>query len=207
MNVDEFKEILVQQELERVVQDYIFAGIPYVFRSWTEGFNNLRSHICDNLGISSRENIEVVGSARVGFSLDPENFGIAFSDKSDIDIVVVDDNLFDKVWKILLKWNYPRRFRLAGTDNIWARHRMEDLYWGWFRPDKIRYEGLSFPDTLKPLRDISALWFNVFKSISNIQGFEGLEVSGRLYRTWDHVMLYHVDGLRKILESVKNKEV
>src|SRR4030042_6491735 len=105
MNVDEFKVILMQQEqeLEKVVQEHIFTGIPYVFRSWPEGFENLRSHLCDNLGISRRENVEVVGSARVGFSLDPGNFGIAFSATSDIDIVVVDDNLFDKVWKILLK--------------------------------------------------------------------------------------------------------
>ncbi len=207
MRVDEFIEILMQKELEKVVKECIFAGVPYVFRDWKEGFENLRSHICDNLGIGCRENVEVVGSARVGFSLDPDSFGRGFSEKSDIDIVVVDDNIFDEVWKILLKWNYPRRFRLAGTDYRWATKRMEDLYWGWLRPDKIRYEGLSFPETLIPLRDISTSWFNTFKSISQVKGFAGLNVSGRLYRTWDHVILYHVDGLRKILELIREKEV
>ena len=207
MNVDEFIEILMVEELEKVVQEYIFAGEPYIFRGWNEGLEKLRRHLGDNLGINCRKNIEVVGSARVGFSLDPDSFGRGFSEKSDIDIVIIDDKMFDEVWKILLKWNYPRRFRLGGSDNTWATKRMEDLYWGWFRPDKIRYEGLSFPESLKPLRDISTSWFNAFKSISQVQGFAGLEVSGRLYRTWEHVLLYHVDGLRKILELIKQKEV
>lgn len=207
MSVDEFIEILMAEELERVVQDCIFAGEPYIFRGWKEGFENLRRHLGNSLGISCRRNIEVVGSARVGFSLDPDSFGRGFSEKSDIDIVIIDDKMFDKVWNILLKWNYPRRFRLAGIDNTWATRRMEDLYWGWFRPDRIRYDGLSFPESLKPLRNISASWFNAFKSISQVQGFAGLEVSGRLYRTWEHALMYHVDGLRKILELIKQKEV
>jgi hypothetical protein len=207
MNAEEFKEILLEKELEKVVAEYIFTGVPYVFRDWKEGFETLRSHLCDNLGIRRKENVEVVGSARVGFCLDPDSFGRGFSEKSDIDVVVVDEKLFDEMWKILLNWNYPKRFRLIGNDHKWAKERMEDLYWGWFRPDKIRYAGLSFPDALKPLRDISALWFNAFKSISQVKGFASLEVSGRLYRTWEHVIMYHVDGLRKIRESVKQKEV
>ena len=202
LSVNEFKEILLHQELERVVEEHIFAGDPYVFLSRMEEFDNLLNHLCSTLGITHRENIKVVGSAKVGFSLNPDSFGRRFSEKSDIDIIIVDCNLFDKVWEILLKWNYPRRFRLIGNDKNWAKERMEDLYWGWFRPEKIRFSGLSFPETLKPLRDISTLWFSAFRSLSQVSGFTGLEVNGRLYRTWEHALLYHVDGLRKILESM-----
>lgn len=206
MNVEEFKKILLEKELEKVVAECIFTGIPYIFRDWKEGFDTLKSHLCGNLGIIRKENIEVVGSARLGFCLDPDSFGRRFSDNSDIDVVVVDERLFDKVWEILLKWNYPKRFKLVGNDHRWAKQRMEDLYWGWFRPDKIRYTGLSFPDALKPLRDISSSWFNAFKSISQVEGFASLEVSGRLYRTWNHVVMYHVDSLRKIKKSVIKEE-
>ena len=104
MNVEEFKEILMQRKLESVVKECMLNGVPYVFRNWEGGFDILRVHLCDNLGITSKDNIEVVGSARIGFCLDPDSFGRAFSDKSDIDVVVVDDKLFDEVWKILLKW-------------------------------------------------------------------------------------------------------
>lgn len=189
------------------MEQYIFAGEPYVFRKWPQGFEALRKHLCNALELSNYQNVIVIGSAKLGFSLSPDSFGRQFSDESDIDVMVIDERLFDLVWKTLLRWNYPRRHYLAGFDWRWAKDRKEELYWGWFRPDKIRFSGLSFPDTLKPLRDISTRWFTAFRSISRVSGFASWEISGRLYRSWEHALLYHVDGLRQIAETIKpNKE-
>jgi hypothetical protein len=80
-----------------------------------------------------------------------------------------------------------------------------ELYWGWFVPDRIRYGGLSFPDDLIPLRDLSARWFNAFQSLGTLREFAGRSVSGRLYRTWRHALLYHVEGLR-LLKTIADEE-
>jgi len=72
------------------------------------------------------------------------------------------------------------------------------LYWGWFLPDKIGYEGLSLPDVLVPIRDLSTTWFNAFRSLAQYPELAAREVSGRLYRTWDLAFLYHLDGLEKL---------
>jgi hypothetical protein len=115
---------------------------------------------------------------------------------------VVDERLFDTVWHTLLQWHYPRRLTLPREDWGWAKARRKDLYWGWFVPSQIRFNGLSLPAALKPLRDCSTLWFNTFRSLTNYPEFAKRDVNGRLYRTWEHVRLYHAEGLRQVREIV-----
>jgi hypothetical protein len=205
-SVDDFKDILLSKPLETVVQEYIFQRTPYVFRNRPEALKGLKQHLCSALEILD-QNIVVVGSAQTGFSLNPNNFPRQFSEESDIDILTVDEKLFDEVWMILLKWNYPRRLvkKPGKVEGDWVYSRRKDIYWGWFSPDEIHYEGLSFPEALKPLRDISTKWFNAFRSLSQYTQypeFAHRDVSGRLYRTWNHALLYHVEGLRQVKHTI-----
>ncbi len=203
-SVGDFKDALLSKPLGQVVQESIFAGLPYVFRDRPDSLDVLKQHLCQEIGLS-QENVIVVGSAKIGFSLNPDNFPRQFSNDSDIDVLAVDERLFDEVWTTLLKWNYPRRLvKLAKVDSEWVWSRRKDIYWGWFVPDQIRFEGISFPDALSPVRDLSTKWFNAFRGLSRFIEHPELasrEVSGRLYRTWDHALLYHEEGLR-LLKTV-----
>jgi hypothetical protein len=202
LTVDQFKETLLKSPLEVMAEQHIFTGMPYVFRDEPASNDLLVEHLCEAMGVSD-QNIVVVGSAKIGFSLNPDNFPREFSDTSDIDIVVVSEELFDRVWMILLEWHYPRRnMPLGRVEGGWMRSRRGDIYWGWLVPDEIHYEGLSFPHVLKPLRDISTKWFNTFQSLSLYPEFAAHRVSGRLYRTWDHAIRYHTDGLRQIRDAI-----
>jgi len=162
----------------------------------------LTDHLCGKMNVVAND-IAVVGSAKIGFSLSPDNFPRKFSSYSDVDVVVVSGPMFDEVWHTMLRWNYPRRFILSGADWEWSKHRRNDLYWGWFRPDAIRFEGLSFPDVLKPIRNVSTAWFNAFQSLSLISDFSSRKIEGRLYRTWEHALRYHADGLQQIKQITK----
>ena len=202
LTADQFKESLLKSPLGDVAEQHIFTGTPYVFRDEPASNNLLVGHLCNAIGVLEQDVI-IVGSAKVGFSLNPENFPRKFSDTSDIDVVVVSEELFDTVWMTLLRWHYPRRgVDLGGVEGGWARARRREIYWGWLVPNEIRYEGLSFPDALRPLRDISAKWFNTFQSLSLYPDFAARQVSGRLYRTWDHARRYHTDGLRRIRDRI-----
>ena len=202
LTVDQFKEVLTNSPLPVVAQKHIFGGLPYVFRDEPTSHDLLISYLSDTLEVLP-ENVVVVGSAKTGFSLHPERFPRGFSEVSDIDVIVVSQDLFDKVWMILLEWHYPRRnMELGRVEGGWMRSRRGDIYWGWLVPDRIHYEGLSFPAILKPLRDFSTKWFNTFQSLSLYPEFAAHEVSGRLYRTWDHALRYHTDGLRQIRERI-----
>ncbi len=165
----------------------------------------LVNHLRRALQVSA-DNVIVVGSAKIGFSLSPDTFPRAFSEQSDIDVLVVDERLFDSVWYTLLKWNYPRRAALFGEDWEWTKRRRNDLYWGWFVPNRIRFSGLSLPSFLKPVRDFSTLWFNTFRALTRYPEFAKRDVSGRLYRTWDHARLYHADGLRQLRDTLTQQQ-
>lgn len=163
----------------------------------------LTQHLSESIGLQE-QNVVVVGSAKVGFSLNPENFPRQFSEDSDIDVIVVSEDLFDRVWLTLLEWHYPRRLVSLGRfESEWAQVRRKEIYWGWLDPTEVRYEGISFPDILKPLPDISTNWFNAFRALSLHPEFAARTISGRLYRTWKHAFRYHLEGLRLIRERIR----
>jgi hypothetical protein len=109
VTVNEFKELLKNIPVPQIVEEYIFAGVPYAFRRNPTLMNVIVRHLTSRLPITA-ENIAIVGSAKLGFSLNPDGYFNPFSDESDIDVVVVNETLFDEIWSILLKWHYPRRY-------------------------------------------------------------------------------------------------
>jgi hypothetical protein len=203
--IAEFKFALLNRPVNEVLRDYVFSGDPYAFLEQPSALANLRAHVSKALRVDEK-NIVIVGSAQVGFSLSPDNFPRRFTDGSDIDVVVVDERLFDTVWHTLLQWHYPRRQNLPRGDWAWTTTRRKELYWGWFVPNRIQFDGLSLPSVLKPIRDCSTLWFNTFQSLTHYPEFSKREVNGRLYRTWEHVHLYHAEGLRQIREILRAQE-
>ncbi len=203
LTVEDFKTSLLNERLETVVREYVFAPQSYVFRAHPEQEARLLNLLGDGLKTNC-DDITIVGSAKIGFSLNPDNFPRSFSDESDIDVAVVNQALFDHIWRTILKWNYPRRLKLRGDERGWASDRRYDVYWGWFIPDRIRFEGLLFPEALKPLRDTSTAWFNTFRGLSQYAEFSGRDVSGRLYRSWDYALLYHMDGLRQLRGTLQS---
>jgi hypothetical protein len=202
---ESFAQLILYQPLEQVVRDHIFAGMPFAFRDRPQALHTLKAHLASRLRVSEA-NVIVVGSGRIGFSLSPDTFFRGFSADSDLDILVVDDRLFDVIWCTLLKWNYPSRGQLGGHDWEWAKGRREDIFWGRFMPHKIRFRGLSFPRTLAPVRNLCTAWFDAFGSLSRYSEhpeFATRHVSGYLYRTWDHALEYHVEGLRLIQAAIR----
>ena len=196
--VDQFKGLLVTESLERIVADHIFRGIPFVFRDHPESLNVLQQHLGIALELAPANTL-VVGSAKIGFSLNPDRFPRRFTAYSDIYVLVVDSRLFDTIWTTVLKWHYPRKGSpLGGQDAPWMRNMRKCIYWGAIMPHNIRYVGLSFPEVLKPIRDLSAAWFNAFQGLSVYPEFSARQVSGLLYRSWEHARLYQMEGLRRI---------
>lgn len=200
MDAEQFKVLLLSNPLAEVVEQHLLSGVPYVFRRRPKDEERLREHLAGKLGVPP-ESFTVVGSAKTGFSLSPDRFPRPFSSSSDIDVVCVSERLFDQAWETLLRWHYPRRHRLENRDWQWAKSRMVDVYWGWLAPTRINYDGVTLPTPLAPLRALSRLWFDAFQSLSRYPEFSSRKVTGRLYRDRAHVILYHEDGLRQILES------
>lgn len=210
--LEEFKQLLVDKTPEEIVEDVVFTRAPYVFRDEPSSMGTLRQHVVDRLQPYSDSISEsdccLVGSAQAGFSMAPDSFPNLFSLDSDIDVAIVNPELFDKIWLTILRWNYadPRRRRLVSPNSEWAQERREDIYWGWFRPDYMKWAGLWRLSQLTFLREIRTAWFNTFRELGLYSEFSGRDVHGRLYRSWEHALEYHVDGIKKIAKSLEKRE-
>jgi hypothetical protein len=185
----------------QVVRDHLLTGDPHVFSTTPSLYFDLKAFLASQLSVPP-EDVRIIGSAMMGYSLSPDSYGRAFLPSSDVDVVVVDSRWFDTIWDLLLDWRYPWHLRKwPPRDHEWAVARLEDFICGSCTPHRIRYRGLKGDHLIEPLRDISNKWFDTLKSLGNQPGLRGREYNGRLYRTWDHAIRYHVYGLREILRS------
>lgn len=199
-SAEEFATLVESHDLDAVVRDYFVSGVPWYFRNEDPGFADFCDHFARRLGIQT-DRLCVVGSARVGFAVSPDAYPRPFHSASDLDIAVVSEELFDAAWLALLKWGHPRRFTLPAGELEWMVDRQKEIFWGWLRPDVLHFKGLRFPQDLRPLRDVRAVWFDTFRSVGVT--FPGTdlarrEITGRLYRTWDHLIRYQAEGLRRL---------
>ena len=198
LTIQTFEDLLRTTEPELIVRDSLLTASPYVFQKEPDHSGLLKNLLASRLHVTV-DDIAVMGSALTGFSLNPNNYPRPLSDRSDIDVIVISQTMFDEAWGTVLKWHYPRRGQhLQDRDRIWMTERRREVYWGWFVPSRIKYRGITLPASLIPLRDLSARWFNAFQELGTRREFAARTVSGRLYRTWDHVVMYHANGLRRI---------
>lgn len=197
---NELTALLDAGALDDVVRDHFVTGMPWYFRDNEALHASFCEHFVDGLGIALTD-VCLVGSARTGFAVSPDAFPRPFHDSSDLDVAIVSPDLFDTAWLSLVTWGHPRRFTLPAGERQWMDDRQNDVFWGWLRPDQLRFKGLRFPRDLVPVRDMKSRWFGTFRSVG--AKFPGTdlatrEVSGRLYRSWDHLLRYQAEGLRRL---------
>jgi hypothetical protein len=122
-SLNEFKRCVRDESLDDLVKNQMFGGEPYVFRAQPESMGILRQHIASRLKVSE-DAITIVGSAKLGFSASPDTFARAFTQESDIDVIVVSSALFDSVWHSALEWSLPQRGeRVLQSDFRWRCKR------------------------------------------------------------------------------------
>jgi hypothetical protein len=201
MSPGEFRNLVATRSdaelLERCLREDL---IPYVFEPKPEAWTAFRAELCAELNMAEGD-IAIVGSARLGISLKPHNNLKAFSDKSDIDVVVVNADLFDQLWYALLRAAYPRP---PVTDKVggWLASRQKELYTGWLSPLEIRLDKRIFGLRAVPVLEFNMRWFNTFKKASKYPPRRHEDITGRLYRTWQHAELYHLQSLAALRSSL-----
>jgi hypothetical protein len=170
-----------------VVSDFILGLEPYAFRAHPEAYDKFRDELALRLGVGC-ETISLIGSARLGFSLNKARLLTPFSDQSDIDIVIVTSEMFDEAWIELL--SKQEKFSLAGDDE---RRRFkstrDNIFYGYFRPDR-------FPvDT-----ELSKAWFPKLATRFSSQIAQMHPIEAWLFKSWDHVHYFY----SRYIDSIQN---
>jgi hypothetical protein len=187
----EFLALLREGNHEQVVEEYLLHGLPFAFKDDAPTHGVLLAEISKELVIE-QDSINVIGSGRIGFSLAPEKFGNPFSAKSDLDVAIANADLFDQAWMDMLKVGRAY-FSLKPGIREWIKtHRQSLIFWGIVRPD-----------TLPGVVGISSKWFSTFKGLSRNRVFASRQVTGRLYRTRDHLLVHQMYSCSSIVASAR----
>jgi hypothetical protein len=180
---------------------------PFVFRDEPAVFEGFRAYIAGQFG-TVPSGVRIVGSASTGFALSPDKFPKVFHDLSDIDVAVVSQVVFDQAWDCLANWAHRGRYGYFNSRQwLWARQR--EVFLGWMSPSHHDLEGLMFRRQLGAIRQLRTQWFEVFRSLGEIFPGSALslrEVNGRLYRTEEHLIMYHAESLRRLRRALVARE-
>jgi hypothetical protein len=153
---DSFREELRRVESKLMVHKYIISGDSRTLPS--ESYYKLRVEIADWFGIHPNEVI-MVGSGKLGFSIDPSKMFHPFRRDSDYDIAILSSELFDFYWRKVFAYSQANLFWKERDDfNSY-------LVRGWVRPDLLPSNNFEYRRN----------WWAFFGSLS------GQEVFGRRF--------------------------
>ncbi len=81
---------------ESIVREFITHGSSVVLDGPT--YTRLREYAGQVLQVSPNQNVYLVGSAKLGFSIKPARRYGFFDDDSDVDVAIVSPSLYERLW-------------------------------------------------------------------------------------------------------------
>lgn len=193
MTFEEFKKLTYEMPSIKLVQLCLLDSFPFCFQSNQELYNILRSEVCFKFNIHERD-FAIVGSAQTGFSLNPKNLGRPYSDASDIDIILVSDELFQKIWIDLLDY---RKKSYASLDPRYRKNFSKLQY--------ILFFGILRLDKLSNEFDFAKKWWEFFNRLSIDKRFGPRRIRAALFKSWKHVNYYYARNFEEIKERYNNE--
>lgn len=125
----------------------------------------LKNKICDKLEVGF-DNVIIVGSCKLGFSIKPSKRFIPFGEESDIDVAIVSPVLFESVWKTAMEYKY------SNADWPSKEKFFKYLSDGWIRPDKFpKGENFAF----------STDWWEFFSELTNSRIYGDYKIAAGIY--------------------------
>lgn len=167
-----FRQDLPRFDVPDLVRRHIISGESYILSN--EAHFSLRNMVCEHFSISYQEVI-VVGSAKLGFSIAPYKRYRHFQDNSDIDVVICSSILFDAFWQDVFDyWSRGEQWVEIGEFRKY-------LFRGWMRPDKL-------PTAKSFIRGQE--WWEFFRQLTATGNFGPYKITGALYKTWHFFECY-----------------
>lgn len=191
--IQAFRQDVVGLKLVDVIRKHITTGVPVTVDAPT--YFELRREISDHFQLHPNQ-IVVVGSSRLGFSLKPEKRFKEIEPK-DIDVAIVSESLFNQFWDIV--------FQKVREDRQWPTSTKENkrfvrcLFAGWIVPDELPH---------LPRFALAQEWVDFFNKLNRTRICGVRPVSAWLYRNWERLEAYqeiHVAECKREIERGKNE--
>ena len=187
ITVDEFKGKLRDKSISdlEIVQRYITHGHPFVFEGDEDKYFRLKQTVAQKFGLNPQDVI-MVGSGKLGFSISPLKRWQPSHDESDIDVAIISSDIFDRFWKELYDFNIKLTDRTVEQEKQYYRF-LDYFFKGWLRPDVFPFSYVGQKE-----------WLDFFKSISYGEFGDHRKISGAVFRDWGFYEAYHTSNIREI---------
>jgi hypothetical protein len=154
-------------------------------------YYELRRRVSIQFGVHPNE-VLVVGSGKLGFSIAPEKRYREFCSESDIDLVVVSEGLFNQFW--MLVHEYWLEFGQWDGFSGFRKY----LFRGWIRPDMLPPSG-DFDSALQ--------WWQFFNSLTAKEGLSMHKIAGAIYKDWRFLETYQISGVRACATALESEVI
>lgn len=161
----------------------ILEGTPLMWPSSVD-YAEWRHNMADGLGVPA-PSVIVVGSARLGYSLNPKQAFRDFGENSDIDVAIVDQNVFEETWREI---NYiTNKGDMSESDEIFYRKLIS------------RKQILMRSKVLSKM-SYGERWLKQRgKSIESLgERFYGNNITFKIYRDHESILNYHISNVRQV---------
>lgn len=178
-DVQSFKQALLTSRPNEFLNNYIFDRVPAVFAGDRVLYISWKHRLSKLLEVDANE-LVIVGSAALGFSLNPAHPFTSFDDESDVDVAVISSYHFAQSWRFL-RASGSLRARLSPRElTAFDDHRTRLIYWGTIATDRILQHlpfGPAWMDAIDEMqkhaptvnRDITFRVYNDFDALRSYQ--------------------------------------
>jgi hypothetical protein len=215
-------DLISAMDIEQVFQKHIVDGPSYFFGELLNEKNTeyaLRHSLAQHLGVSINDVI-IVGSAKLGFSVKTEKF-LKFDEryvrtdkkknKSDIDVAIISRSLFDQETKLIFEisrhfdgnWEYSNwRHNLYYTDDAALSQKgitslyqsyVENVARGWLRVD---YSPTTYINSIS-WRSLTDNWRQKLDR----------KIAVAIYSEWHYLKHYQMDNLSNLRIRVRDLKI
>lgn len=188
VRVEEFRAALVDTgDDAEIVERYVFHGGCYAI-SEQQHFD-IKSRIASQFQLEPSTDIFVVGSAKLGFSVAPNKRWRPFGDTSDVDVAIVNHDLYQRIWHEM------HRYHLSGAD--WPKRSQFTRYLaqGWIRPDLL-------PSS--PVLGFVGEWWEFFRGLKAAQLAGPCKIAAALYHDVEFLRQYQARSIGSCRQGVAN---
>jgi len=194
MDLNQFQAALKLLEPEEFCRQHLFSSNAWIFTNSCQlevkgTYDDFRKTV-GNIINEPEENVAIVGSSKFGFSMNPHSPFNPFNADSDVDIILVSQNLFQRTW---------------------AAYR--EAYYNGYRLLKGLHGGNVFRNfVIVPAKEykefksiyLRKIWLQMRAMERDIQTSHriSIQINFRIYDSWLDAEAYHSYGLRKLKEAL-----
>lgn len=198
MNYDELKSEILESSTKDLYQKYYTGESAWYFSGYLlskdpfQRYDEFKKFVSNRLEVDAN-NVAIAGSGKTGFSLSPKKNLRPFDGgekPSDIDLIIVSGELFDRFWDAYLQALYDQKIFSYNKLAKSIFRRFVDIHNG---------SAEHHPDFRKWITKV-----NGFQRDIDIEFEFGHRLNYRIFKSWTYAEAYYCYGLKLLQQNLQS---